>query len=113
VPDDTVPLLRSSPRRCRAQQVGSLLATHAALAIAESVSLDRARNLERALESNREIAVAIGVLMTTHRITRADAFNLLRIASQRSNREMSDIDRLARDRRVPQGWGLYVAAGRG
>lgn len=85
----------------RARWVGSLLVTHVALAVAAGVSLERARNLERALSSNREIAVAIGVLMTTHRITRAAAFNLLRLASQRSNRKMSDIATEVADTGIP------------
>jgi AmiR/NasT family two-component response regulator len=52
---------------------------------------DRARNLERALASNREIGVAIGVLMHGHRLTQAQAFDVLRAASQDSNRKLADI----------------------
>ena len=52
---------------------------------------DRARNLKRALESNREIGVAIGVLMHEHRLSRVQAFDVLRAASQDSNRKLADI----------------------
>ena len=52
---------------------------------------DRARNLKRALESNREIGVAIGVLMHEHRLSRVQAFDVLRAASQDSNRKLADM----------------------
>ena len=52
---------------------------------------DRVRNLELALESNREIGVAIGVLMHEHRLSQAQAFDVLRAASQDSNRRLADI----------------------
>ncbi len=45
----------------------------------------------RALESNREIGVAMGILMEKERFTRAQAFDVLRVASQDSNRKLSDI----------------------
>jgi len=52
---------------------------------------DRARNLEPALQSNRQIGVAIGVLMHQHRLTQVEAFDVLRAASQDSNRKLADI----------------------
>jgi hypothetical protein len=74
-----------------ATQIGLLLATHAASAIAAELYYERARNLQRALESNREIGVATGVLMNQYKLTREQAFNLLRITSQRANRKLHDI----------------------
>lgn len=74
-----------------AADVGLLLATHSALAIAADVHRDRATNLERALESSREIGVAVGVLMTRHQLSREQAFDALRIASQNTNRKLRDI----------------------
>ena len=50
--------------------MGLVLATHAAMILSETIARDRADNLRRALESNREIGVAVGVLMHQHRITR-------------------------------------------
>lgn len=71
--------------------MGLVLATHAAAILRESTSRGRADHLTRALESNREIGVAMGVLMHQHRLTRDQAFDLLRVASQDSNRKLADI----------------------
>ena len=49
----------------------------------------RATNLVRALESNREIGVAMGILMQRHQVSREVAFDLLRTASQDTNRKLS------------------------
>jgi hypothetical protein len=70
---------------------GLLLATHGALALSALRRGDTAAHLARALESNREIGVAMGVLMTQHKITREQAFNLLRITSQHTHRKLSQI----------------------
>jgi hypothetical protein len=70
---------------------GLLLTTHAAQAVAAAELRDRAENLERALESNRDIGTAIGVLMGLHRLTRDQAFDLLRIASQNTNRKLHEV----------------------
>jgi len=51
----------------------------------------RALNLEIALASNREIGTAIGVLMSLRKVTRDRAFDMLRDASQRTNRKLRDI----------------------
>ena len=71
--------------------MGLVLATHAALILSETIARDRADNLRQALESNREIGVAVGVLMHQHRITREQAFDLLRVASQDTNRKLFDV----------------------
>jgi hypothetical protein len=71
--------------------MGLVLATHAAMILSETIARDRADNLRRALESNREIGVAVGVLMHQHRITREQAFDLLRVASQDTNRKLADV----------------------
>lgn len=52
---------------------------------------ERAANLEVALESNREIGAAIGILMARHAITSEHAFHLLRRASQLAHRKLRDI----------------------
>jgi len=70
---------------------GLLLATHGALALSALRRGDTASHLARALESNREIGVAMGVLMSQHKITREQAFNLLRITSQHTHRKLSAI----------------------
>jgi hypothetical protein len=71
--------------------MGLVLATHAALILSETIARDRADNLTRALESNRDIGVAMGILMHQHRLTRDQAFDLLRVASQDSNRKLADV----------------------
>ena len=74
-----------------ARAIGLVLATHGGLLMNTMLANDRARNLKRALESNREIGVAIGVLMHEHRLSQAQAFDVLRAASQDSNRKLADI----------------------
>jgi hypothetical protein len=74
-----------------AQTVGTLLATHGALAISAAAARERAAQLQQALASNRDIGVAMGVLMSQHKITRSQAFDLLRVASQNTNRKLADI----------------------
>ncbi len=51
----------------------------------------RASNLQTALDSNRQIGVAIGILMTRGLITREQAFDQLRTASQHLHRKLRDI----------------------
>lgn len=70
---------------------GLLLTTHAAQALAAAQMRDRADNLERALSSNRDIGTAVGVLIAQHKLTRDQAFDLLRIASQNTNRKLHDV----------------------
>jgi hypothetical protein len=60
-----------------------------------SAALNEARrrieNLETALQSNRRIGVAIGILMSRHGLSEDDAFALLAKASQVTNRKLRDI----------------------
>ncbi|MGI8665789.1 MAG: GAF and ANTAR domain-containing protein [Jatrophihabitans sp.] len=71
--------------------VGGVFATHAAIALSGARTLSQAENLRRAQESNREIGVAIGILMSRHRITQQQAFDLLRMASQHTHRKLREI----------------------
>ena len=73
------------------QTIGTLLASHAALAMGGVLAQQRVVNLERALASNREIGVAMGILMARHSVTREQAFDLLRLASQNTNRKLISI----------------------
>jgi hypothetical protein len=73
------------------ETIGTLLATHGGLAVAAASVYERAGNLELALTSNREVGVAMGVLMARHKITREQAFDLLRIASQHGHRKLIEI----------------------
>lgn len=66
-----------------AAQLTSLVALHE--------SEDNAAHLEAALQSNREIGAAIGVLMAHHKVTQDTAFALLRHASQTLHRKLRDV----------------------
>jgi hypothetical protein len=48
-------------------------------------------NLELALSSSREIGIAMGILMSTHKIRSDQGFDLLRRVSQRTHRKLHDI----------------------
>jgi GAF domain-containing protein len=74
-----------------AATIGTLLATHGALAISAAAARERAAQLQQALFTNRNIGVAMGVLMARHHISRNEAFDLLRMASQHTNRRLADI----------------------
>ena len=75
----------------RAELVGLMLATHGALAAALAANQEQVEHLQKALRTNRDIGVAMGVLMAHLQITRDRAFGLLRLASQNSNRKLSDV----------------------
>ena len=74
-----------------AQLMGTLIASHGALAVTAAAARSRADHLQRALISRTEIGIAMGVLMARHKVTRDQAFDLLRIASQHSNRKVADL----------------------
>jgi hypothetical protein len=74
-----------------AVETGLLLATHAAALVAAHTNQRRAANLEKALHSSRQIGVAVGILMSRHKLTQPQAFDLLRVTSQHSNRKIRDI----------------------
>jgi len=68
-----------------------LVATHGAFAITAAQQRRRADGVTAALQTNRDIGAALGVLMARLLVTREQAFDLMRIASQRTNRKMRDI----------------------
>ena len=73
------------------QTLGLLLATHGALIVANAEQGDEITNLQHALESNRDIGTAMGILMAMHKITKDQAFQALRVASQHSHRKLRDL----------------------
>jgi transcriptional regulator with GAF, ATPase, and Fis domain len=73
------------------QSVAMMLATHASTAMAGARLRAQVQHLERALQSNRGIGVAIGVLMNQYKITQAQAFDLLRMASQHGHRKLVEV----------------------
>jgi GAF domain-containing protein len=75
------------------EQVGMLVAAHAAVAFADSQKISQ---LSEALASRQLIGQAEGILMERYKITAEQAFVLLSRASSRSNIKLRDIaDRLA------------------
>jgi hypothetical protein len=73
------------------EAIGLILATHGALALTAARAQQKADNLTQALQTSREIGVAMGILMNLHKITRTQAFDLLRIASQHGHRKLADV----------------------
>ena len=71
--------------------MGLILATHGALVFSQTLATHRAVNLAKALQSNREIGVAMGILMHQHQFSRQEAFDVLRVASQNSNRKLAEV----------------------
>ena len=70
---------------------GLVLASHAALLVTADAAHTKAENLLKGLESNREIGIAVGVLMARHGLTRQQAFDVLRVGSQTTNRKLADV----------------------
>ncbi len=73
------------------ETVATLLATHGGLAVGAAHSRAKAGNLERALQTSRQIGIAMGILMAMHKVTADQAFGLLRVASQSTHRKLADI----------------------
>jgi transcriptional regulator with GAF, ATPase, and Fis domain len=71
--------------------VGAILAGHARLALSHSHEREKSRNLGEALDSNRDIGVAVGILMASRGLTREQAFDVLRTTSQWLNKKLRDV----------------------
>lgn len=69
----------------------TVLASFCALAVWGGSLADRAKHVEAALASSRDIGAAQGILIERYKVTRDEAFGLLAVASQRSNRKLRDI----------------------
>jgi GAF domain-containing protein len=69
----------------------TLVADHAAMGLALVAARDKAVNLEVALQTSREIAVAIGIIMERLRCTQEQAFEVLRGASQQRHVKVRDL----------------------
>jgi hypothetical protein len=71
--------------------LAAVFAAHTTSLVALHEAEDHAAHLEVALQTNREIGAAIGVLMAHHKVTQDDAFALLRTASQSLHRKLRDV----------------------
>jgi GAF domain-containing protein len=78
-----------------ARDLARVFASYAAVAVHNlhlyESTRDLARNLDVAMQSRAVIEQAKGILMSQRRCDAAEAFNLLAVASQRSNRKVRDI----------------------
>jgi len=73
------------------EAVAHLLATHGSLAVGQATAEEKSRNLMRALKNSREIGTAMGILMAQEKLSRDQAFDVLRVASQHTHRKLADI----------------------
>lgn len=64
---------------------GAVLAAFAAVMLTAGEQREEARTLREGLHSNREIGKAVGLLMAGHKVNSAEAFGILRKASQDMN----------------------------
>lgn len=86
-----------------ADHAGAVVANAAAFAASELVN----ENLMRALESRQIIGQATGILMARQNCRAEEAFDMLRRASQRSNRKLREVaEELVRSNDPPTGGGV-------
>jgi hypothetical protein len=69
----------------------TIFASHASTLVALLAAEDHSANLETALQSSREIGMALGILMAHRKVTDDAAFDLLRTASQNLHRKLRDV----------------------
>ena len=69
----------------------AVYADHAAIALDHERTNDKLANMDHALHSNREIGMAIGILIERHKVTPERGFDMLRIASQHAHRKLHEI----------------------
>lgn len=69
----------------------SMMAPFAALSVEARLRLQDVGNLTAALETSRQIGIAVGIAMASHRVTSDEAFALLRRASMDLNRKLHDV----------------------
>jgi GAF domain-containing protein len=69
----------------------SVYADHVAIALTVLRAQNKVENLRIALDTNREIAIAMGILMSRRGITSDQAFEILRTHSQHHHRKLHEI----------------------
>jgi len=70
---------------------GAMFAAYTSMALIAARTQGTVHNLRRALETNREIGVAMGILMARDLLTKDQAFAALRTASQNLNVKLVEI----------------------
>jgi len=82
--------------------LAAIFASYSSLLLLNGMHQDTLMRMERTLESNREIGVAMGILMAQRQRSQSDAFDLLVKASQNLNRRLRDIAaEVTETRRLP------------
>jgi hypothetical protein len=71
--------------------IGAIFATLASLALQHSIEAQKSAHLLTALESSRQIGMAMGILMSSKLLTADQAFDQLRTASQHLHRRVRDV----------------------
>lgn len=74
----------------RSEQMGRLLASHAAVAFSSARS---DADLHGAISSRQDIGIAMGILMERHKLSVDEAFSLLSGASQETNTKLREVAR--------------------
>lgn len=70
---------------------GTLFAAHTAVLMAHAEAAQHAQGMRAALDSSREIGIAIGMLMKSRQLTQGMAFRILRRTSNDLNRKLRDV----------------------
>ena len=88
-------LFSDAPGRLTVESVNQsvLLASFVSVALMAATQRENARSLREGLQSNREIGMAVGLLMAFHEINDEEAFAILRRTSRDMNVRLSDIAR--------------------
>jgi transcriptional regulator with GAF, ATPase, and Fis domain len=81
------------------ETAGWLLASHAAVALADARTIDQ---LEDAMKTRHAIGEAMGILMERHKLSEDDAFGVLRRISQHHNIKLRDVAQRVRGDRGNQ-----------
>lgn len=68
-----------------------LVGAYAAMAVQAARSREEVLNLRRAVDSNRQVGIATGVLMALRKLEADAAFELLRSTSQETNRKLMEV----------------------
>jgi hypothetical protein len=76
-----------------AGNMGAIMASFASVALAAAAEHESARGLRDALDSNREIGKAMGLLMATRGVSDEEAFQMLRETSSKLNTRLADVAR--------------------
>jgi ANTAR domain/GAF domain len=71
--------------------IGAIFSTLSSLALQNALESQKNVNLETALESSRQIGMAMGILMSSRLLTPDQAFDQLRMASQHLHRKLRDV----------------------